>query len=66
MTNLTPETTVETIARIRAKGKGADYILSALGHPGYGAKFAKAAIARMEATGMSPHQAVYGKGSIWA
>ena len=34
--------------------------LSALGHPGYGSKFAAQALAQMTATGCSAHQAVYG------
>lgn len=48
----TRETDPERVARIKAtKAWSAGRILSALGHPGYGDKFAAAVIARIEATG---------------
>ena len=54
------ETQTQTIQRLRAAGWGPAKILSGLGHPGYGAKFAARVLARVEAGGVSAHQAVYG------
>jgi hypothetical protein len=51
------ETTSETVARLRAQGWSASRILSGLGHPGYGAAFARQAIERID---MTAHEAVYG------
>lgn len=58
--DLTPETPAETVARLRAKGWGPARILSGMGHPGYGAAFARKAIERMERYGLTTHEAVYG------
>jgi hypothetical protein len=54
------ETTSETVARLRAQGWSASRILSGLGHPGYGAAFARQAIERIERFDMTAHEAVYG------
>jgi hypothetical protein len=54
------ETTTQTIARLRANGWTARRILSGLGHPGYGEKFAVAALAKCERYDMTAHEAVYG------
>lgn len=58
--SFTPETTTETIARLRAAGWSASKILSGIGHPGYGQAFARRVLARIEAGGVTAHQAVYG------
>lgn len=59
---LAPETPAEELARIRGRFPtwGPARILSAMGHPGYGAKFAARALAAIERGGVSTHQAVYG------
>jgi len=45
-----------------ADGKPAASILSAAGHPGYGAKFARQVLARFEADpSVSLHQLIYGR-----
>lgn len=54
------ETAAEAVARLRAKGWGPARILSGLGHPGYGAAFARQALERIERFGMTAHEAVYG------
>jgi hypothetical protein len=54
------ETTTTTIARLRGLGWSPAKILSGLGHPGYGQKFARQAIERMESFGLTPHEAIYG------
>jgi hypothetical protein len=59
-TMATTESTTETIARLRADGWKAARILSGLGHPGYGEKFAAAALANIERYGLTAHEAVYG------
>lgn len=59
---LAPETPAQELARIRGKFPtwGPARILSAMGHPGYGAKFAGEALALIETGRYSTHQAVYG------
>jgi hypothetical protein len=42
------------------KGWSPSRTLAAIGHPGYGQKFAAQVLATMTATGCSSHQAVYG------
>lgn len=58
---MAPESSVQTILRLRAQGWKPARILSGLGHPGYGAAFAARVLARIEAGGVSAHQAVYGE-----
>lgn len=61
------ETQNEFIVRLQAKGKGPAYILSALGHgDSYGAKYAKAVIAKMLSTGLSAHEVIYGQRNVWS
>lgn len=47
-TLIAPETAAQRIARLKAKGLGAQRILAACGYPGYGRSFAAAVIARVE------------------
>jgi|GraSoiStandDraft_46_1057282.scaffolds.fasta_scaffold39790_2 hypothetical protein len=58
-TTLTPETQTETIARLRAAGWGPAKILAGLGHPGYGAAYARRVLASIEANGWSAHHVIY-------
>jgi hypothetical protein len=46
-TTLLPELPAETVARLRAKGWGPAKILSGMGYPGYGAKFAARVLDRV-------------------
>ncbi len=55
-----PETTVQTIARLRAAGWSPAKILAGIGHPGYGSEFSARVLAKIEAGGVSAHTAVYG------
>lgn len=57
---LEPETTAETVARLRDRGWGPAKILSGLGHPNYGTAFARQAIENIERFGLTAHEAVYG------
>lgn len=56
------ETAQQELRRIQAKFPkwGPAKVLDAMGHPGYGAAFARKALARIADGGCSTHQAVYG------
>ena len=41
-------------------GKSSATVLSALGHPGYGAKYAGLVLAKVVETGASVHEVIYG------
>jgi hypothetical protein len=58
--SITAELPAATIARLQAKGWGPVRILSALGHPGYGAKFARRAVALIAEGNVSPYIAISG------
>lgn len=62
-TNLDPETPADEIRRLQARGLSPVRILTAMGHPGYGRRFAAERIAivlRYEHVGYTMHDAIYG------
>lgn len=58
---LSPETPAQEVARIRAKFPrwSAAKVLSAIGHPGYSAKYAGQVLDAIQRTGYSAHQVIY-------
>jgi hypothetical protein len=59
-TTLAPESDLDKVARLRAKGLTAGRILSALGYPGYGRAYAGLVLANMAEFGLTAHEAVFG------
>ena len=56
------ETPAQEVARIRATfpAWGPTRVLSAIGHPGYGAAFARRVLAEIERTGHTAHAVIRG------
>ncbi len=60
---LPSESPADEIRRVQARGFNAARTLTALGHPGYSAKYARTVIEtvlRYEQVGLTVHEAIYG------
>lgn len=61
--SLATETPADEVRRLQAKGWTPSRVLSAIGHPGYGAAFARRVIGAVlthETVGLTVHEAIYG------